>query len=54
MAVCSFTSGFNKSSKEYDSLSNKSMVDDIENMLINGLISYSDYIEFIKGERLNG
>ncbi len=53
-SVCSFTSGFNKSSKEYDSLSNKSMVDDIENMLINGLISYSDYIEFIKGERLNG
>ena len=53
-SVCSFTLGFDKDSEEDNSLSNKSMVDDIESMLINSLISYSDYIEFIEGERLDG
>ena len=35
-----------------DDLSNMAMKEDLEEMLISGMISYSDYIEFIEGERL--
>ena len=35
-------------------LSNKNMKYDLEKLLFQGKISYSDYLEFIEGERLNG
>ncbi|MGN0143921.1 MAG: GspE/PulE family protein, partial [Clostridium sp.] len=34
-------------------LSNKSMKNDMESLLMNGMISYNDYLEFIEGERLD-
>lgn len=40
-------------SSDEEFLSNKSMKEDIENLLINGMISYKDYVEFIEGERLD-
>lgn len=55
-SVCFLDSSINYSYKDniYDQLlSNESMKDDIESLLINGMISYSDYLEFIEGERLN-
>ena len=55
-SVCSFTYNTNKNNdikNNYEFLSNKSMKDDIEKLLINGDISYNDYMEFIEGERLN-
>ena len=56
-SVCSFTHAFNKSNdalkNNSEFLSNRSMKEDAENLLISGVISYSDYLEFIEGEKLN-
>lgn len=54
-SVCYYNSGFgekNINKKLYDS-SNKAMKEDLERLLVNGMISYEDYDEFIRGERLN-
>lgn len=56
-SVCSFTHAFNKSNdalkNNSEFLSNRSMKEDAESLLISGVISYNDYLEFIEGERLN-
>ena len=56
-SVCYYNFGISKKGDNKtsinDNLSNMSMKEDVEEMLINGMISYSDYIEFIEGERLD-
>ena len=55
-SVCSLNSAVNGNSKNFINdlyLSNKSMKSDIEELLLNGMISYNDYLEFIEGERLD-
>lgn len=39
--------------KDSKYLSNENMKKDLEELLLQGKISNSDYIEFIEGERLN-
>ena len=52
-AVCLYNYRAKNNDTYIGDLSNKSMKDDVEELLINGKISYEDYIEFIEGERLN-
>lgn len=57
-SVCYYNSGISKKdnnrTSSTDNLSNMGMKEDVEEMLINGMISYADYIEFVEGERLDG
>lgn len=56
-SVCYYNSGISKNNNDgtndFDSLSNRGMKEDIEQLLINGMISYQDYCEFIQGEGLD-
>lgn len=53
-SVCLYNYRTNNDNNAFtDNLSNKSMKEDVENLLVNGKISYEDYIEFIEGERLD-
>ena len=53
-SVCLYNYRLRNDNNTYvDNLTNKSMKEDVEELLIKGKISYEDYIEFIEGERLD-